>query len=183
MSQTQDIVREQYQSYRNQRARSTPDAAQELAEAILHDIGDDLMVAIDPSQRTFWIQSYIREQKQHPQRRKDEDKGPLCTCNHRCQVTKGEIPREVREAESLSAGLREFHADHPGHPNVIDEAIEAYRELRETVRHRLTIAESILARGHREQLDEYDAYELPADIESPADVLDGIDDRKEAAKS
>lgn len=51
---------------------------------------------------------------------------PVCTCSgklaHQCPIKRGRLPREVRTASDLDAGIREFKAAHGGNPVVLVDA-------------------------------------------------------------
>ncbi len=55
---------------------------------------------------------------------------PVCTCTgqhaHKCPVKLGKLPREVRVAEDIDDGLREFRANHNGRPLVLMDAQDQF---------------------------------------------------------
>lgn len=55
---------------------------------------------------------------------------PVCTCGgkfgHRCPLKRGRLPREVRTAQNVDDGIREFKASHGGQPLVLLDAQEEF---------------------------------------------------------
>lgn len=58
---------------------------------------------------------------------------PVCTCDgkraHQCPLKQGHLPREVRKADNLNDGIREFRAAHTGNPIVLQDAQESWADL------------------------------------------------------
>lgn len=58
---------------------------------------------------------------------------PVCTCDgphgHRCPLKRRKLPWEVRNADSIDDGIREFKANHAGRPLVLLDAQEEFAGL------------------------------------------------------
>lgn len=58
---------------------------------------------------------------------------PVCTCDgrraHRCPLKRGELPREVRVANDLDDGIREFRGSHTGNPIVLQDAQAEWADM------------------------------------------------------
>ena len=58
---------------------------------------------------------------------------PVCTCDgphgHRCPLKRRKLPWEVRNAEDIDDGIREFKANHAGRPLVLVTAQQEFAEL------------------------------------------------------
>lgn len=85
---------------------------------------------------------------------------PVCTCDgkyaHRCPLKKGRLPREVREADDIDDGLREFRGNHNGSPTALDDAQSAWAERLGAVEHHFRDLLAILS-----------SDEIPDDVEWP----------------
>jgi len=56
---------------------------------------------------------------------------PLCTCTDPyCTIKKGEVPHEMKQAESFEEGEREFRESHGGDPLVLKHAYDEYVDVR-----------------------------------------------------
>lgn len=57
---------------------------------------------------------------------------PVCTCSGRyaprCPLKRGELPREIRTADTLAEGIREFRMNHNGNPLVLTSAQQRWSE-------------------------------------------------------
>jgi len=77
-----------------------------------------------------FVLSYIqREQSRNAAGEREER---VCTCEpSNCPLKKGKLPREVREAPTVDAGIAAFRTRpfHDGEPVVLTEAKEAYGNL------------------------------------------------------
>lgn len=63
----------------------------------------------------------------------------LCSCDEEeCPIKQEELPRQLREADSLDAGFIEFRHDHRGHPLLLDEARQAFTKRVQHVEQALT---------------------------------------------
>lgn len=55
---------------------------------------------------------------------------PVCTCDgkhaHKCPLKRGKLPFEVRNADDIDDGIREFKAEHNGRPLVLVDAQDKF---------------------------------------------------------
>ncbi|QZP37079.1 hypothetical protein [Halobaculum magnesiiphilum] len=55
---------------------------------------------------------------------------PVCTCDgkhaHKCVLKRGKLPIEVRNADNIDEGIREFRAEHNGRPLVLVDAQDEF---------------------------------------------------------
>lgn len=62
----------------------------------------------------------------------DFRESPVCTCDgkhaHKCPLKRGSLPREVRTADDIDAGIRAFRDVHDGRPIVLLDAQEEWAE-------------------------------------------------------
>lgn len=59
----------------------------------------------------------------------------LCTCRSiNCPIKDGRIPGTISRSDNINTGLRKWRMPHRGEPLVLDQALEAWTELRANVR-------------------------------------------------
>lgn len=172
-----DVIKQDYERYQDKRADGSVDEqAVEVAEAVLAALDGDLSVALGARSHVDYMLSYIEEE----QRRLGDRDEPLCTClTASCKLKNQSLPRTVRTAESVEAGIAEFRQSHPGTPTVLLEAREEWQTLLERVRHHVSLAHAILVQGTEpapgtvDDVDDVmpDEYPLPAGIASAEDLL------------
>lgn len=137
-------------------------------------IGTELDRIIEADSRKQFVTSYLKQEKERYQADSVEDlpvwldaeetrDDPLCYCsNSDCDVKKGRIPVQIDET-SLLEGIRIFKQEHPGYPQALDAAGDAYLETRATVQS--TLRRVYASLGSNQILDpdaEADAYEEAA---------------------
>lgn len=87
-------------------------------------------------------------------------KKPVCTCNgkhaHKCPLKRGRLPREIRMADDIDDGIREFRAVHNGRPLVLLDAQDDFASLVASVEFDLRDLIAVLATD-----------EIPDDAEGP----------------
>lgn len=88
---------------------------------------------------------------------------PVCTCDgkraHQCPLKRGILPREVRRAEEIDDGIREFRGGHPGNPIVLEDAQDDWAAL---------VGE--VEREMRDLLAILSSDEIPESADWPADA-------------
>jgi len=86
---------------------------------------------------------------------------PVCTCDgkhgHKCPLKLRELPREIRRADDLDAGIREFRAGHRGRPIALLDAQQAFAAKVAHVEQELRTLLSVLS-----------SDEIPADTDDAA---------------
>ncbi|MFW5911652.1 MAG: hypothetical protein ACOCQV_02830 [Halolamina sp.] len=99
---------------------------------------------------------------------------PVCTCrgkrSHNCPLKRGRLPIEVRQADSIDDGIREFKAAHNGRPLVLLDAQRAFSE-------RVASVEADL----RDLLAVLSTDEIPRDAPEGRDIDTAGDDAEQPA--
>lgn len=79
----------------------------------------------DGEQKRFVHSRIEREVDRFPEERDEL----LCTCrDDYCDLKEGRLPFEVRQADTIHEGIREFRKQHAGQPKVLDDALTAWNE-------------------------------------------------------
>jgi hypothetical protein len=175
-----DQIEHTYTVYEEQLASTALSArAIELAEAVIHRVEADLARALRDDAAADWMLHYIeREQRRAGT---SERETPVCQCDlSTCPLKQDRVPREIRTADSLAAGIRTFRQAHPGEPTVLEEAQQDWDRLLGRVHRHVRIAYSILKQDLNHTGDEQPDYPLPADVESAEALLDAAADGQRA---
>jgi len=98
-------------------------------ERLIDVRSDILKIEREGAYRRFLIR-YIKDEHR---KLGDEREEPLCTCANDCALIRGRLPPQIRGADSLHGGIEEYYLSHSGDPVVLDEADEAWRELKAKV--------------------------------------------------
>jgi hypothetical protein len=87
---------------------------------------------------------------------------PVCTCDgkhaHRCPIKLGRLPREIRDADTIDAGIRDFQGVHGGRPLALLDAQDTFAEKQAAVEEELRTCLAILSTD-----------EIPEDDDAVAD--------------
>lgn len=83
---------------------------------------DARLISSENGYENFLLE-YVQKEYQKFTDDKRERSDPLCTCsNSQCDLKVGRVPLDVRNADSVSQGIRMFEQTHTGRPVVLHDA-------------------------------------------------------------
>lgn len=139
--------------------QSIDPAVKASADATLRTIDADLEAVTRGDGHEDFLLTYLHGEQARFQAETAEDipeyvdaderrSWPLCGCsNSDCDIKKARLPRAVLRASTMAEGIRAYKQEHPGYPAALDEAEEAWRAKRATVRRTMRRVVAALASG------------------------------------
>lgn len=111
------------------RTSASPELDEWINDQLVQVRSDLLKLQRENAYRRFLIR-YIKDEHR---KLGDEREAPLCECGNDCALIRGELPPQVLAAESLQRGIEEYALKHPGHPQVLYDADDAFRQTKAQV--------------------------------------------------
>lgn len=120
------------------RDRSIDEDVKASARAAVSTVREPMLEIGDRDWTLYWLQNYIQREHakyaaetpdDHPYAGHGVRGTPLCTCtSSRCKLKNGEVPTDVRTAETLERGILDFDREHTGDAVVLTESLSARKE-------------------------------------------------------